>query len=97
MVDGGLNRQVCKGMLEAVLYHIMYRPGLMQQTLVEHYKDVLQPMAVLDLVQVSGNTLTCISSHAYSHSDSEKEERLCAALSEKAVTLGLLTSNLPLK
>ncbi|XP_041790222.1 general transcription factor 3C polypeptide 1 [Chelmon rostratus] len=51
MVDGGLNRQVCKGMLEAVLYHIMYRPGLMQQTLVEHYKDVLQPMAVLDLVQ----------------------------------------------
>ncbi|XP_044044024.1 general transcription factor 3C polypeptide 1 [Siniperca chuatsi] len=51
MVDGGLNRQVCKGMLEAVLYHIMSRPGLTQQTLVEHYKDVLQPMAVLDLVQ----------------------------------------------
>ncbi|KAK2918687.1 general transcription factor 3C polypeptide 1 [Channa argus] len=51
MVDGKLNRQVCKGMLEAVLYHIMSRPGLTQQTLVEHYKDVLQPMAVLDLVQ----------------------------------------------
>lgn len=51
MVDGKLNRQVCKGMLEAILYHIMSRPGLTQQTLVEHYKDVLQPMAVLDLVQ----------------------------------------------
>uniref|UniRef100_A0A3B4UME3 Ral transcription factor IIIC subunit 1 n=1 Tax=Seriola dumerili TaxID=41447 RepID=A0A3B4UME3_SERDU len=51
MVDGTLNRQVCKGMLEATLYHIMSRPGLTQQTLVEHYKDVLQPMAVLDLMQ----------------------------------------------
>uniref|UniRef100_A0A4W6DK61 Uncharacterized protein n=1 Tax=Lates calcarifer TaxID=8187 RepID=A0A4W6DK61_LATCA len=51
MVDGKLNRQVCKGMLEALLYHIMYQPGLTQQTLVEHYKDVLQPLAVLDLVQ----------------------------------------------
>ncbi|XP_070828041.1 general transcription factor 3C polypeptide 1 [Chaetodon trifascialis] len=51
MVDGGVNRQVCKGMLEAVLCHIMYRPGLTQKALVEHYKDVLQPMALLDLVQ----------------------------------------------
>lgn len=53
MVDGKLNRQVCKGMLEAVLYHIMSQPGLTQQALVEHYKDVLQPMVVLDLVQVN--------------------------------------------
>ncbi|XP_035516207.1 general transcription factor 3C polypeptide 1-like isoform X2 [Morone saxatilis] len=52
MVDSSLNRQVCKGMLEAILYHIMYRPGLTQQALVEHYKDVLQAVAVLDLVQV---------------------------------------------
>ncbi len=52
MVDGSLNRPVCKGMLEAMLYHIMYQPGLTQQTLVDHYKNVLQPMAVLDLVQV---------------------------------------------
>ncbi|KAM9363755.1 general transcription factor 3C polypeptide 1 [Symphorus nematophorus] len=51
MVDGTLNLPVCKGMLEALLYHIMSRPGITQQTLVEHYKDVLQPMAVLDLVQ----------------------------------------------
>lgn len=51
MVDGSLNRPVCKGMLEAILYHIMSRPGLTQQALVEHYKNVLQPMAVLDLVQ----------------------------------------------
>uniref|UniRef100_UPI003AAA6387 general transcription factor 3C polypeptide 1 n=1 Tax=Centroberyx gerrardi TaxID=166262 RepID=UPI003AAA6387 len=51
MVDGKLNRPACKGMLEGILYHIMSRPGLTQQTLVEHYKDVLQPMAILDLVQ----------------------------------------------
>lgn len=51
MVDGKLNRLVCKGMLEAVLYQIMSLPGLTQETLVQHYKDVLQPMAVLDLVQ----------------------------------------------
>lgn len=63
MVDGKLNRQVCKGMLEALLYHIMYQPGLTQQTLVEHYKDVLQPLAVLDLVQVNRNTLSCIGLH----------------------------------
>lgn len=63
MVDGSLNRQVCKGMLEAVLYHVMSRPGLTQQTLVEHYKDVLQPMAVLELVQVKCShlhKLTCL-------------------------------------
>ncbi|KAM8878595.1 general transcription factor 3C polypeptide 1 [Spinachia spinachia] len=65
MVDGNLNRQVCKFMLEAVMYHVMSRPGLTQQTLVEHYKDKLQPMAVLDLVQaliemgcVTRNTLS---------------------------------------
>uniref|UniRef100_UPI0037E7C176 general transcription factor 3C polypeptide 1 n=1 Tax=Semicossyphus pulcher TaxID=241346 RepID=UPI0037E7C176 len=51
MVDGNLNRPVCKGMLEGILYNIMYRPGLTQKSLVEHYKDVLQPMAVLDLLQ----------------------------------------------
>ncbi|XP_030595893.1 general transcription factor 3C polypeptide 1 [Archocentrus centrarchus] len=51
LVDGKVNRQVCKGMLEAVLYHIMSRPGLTHQALVEHYKDVLQPVAVLDLVK----------------------------------------------
>ena len=56
LVDGKLNRQVCKGMLEAVLYHIMSRPGLTQQTLVEHYKDLLQPLAVLEIVQVNRNT-----------------------------------------
>uniref|UniRef100_A0A3B4ZLA2 General transcription factor IIIC subunit 1 n=1 Tax=Stegastes partitus TaxID=144197 RepID=A0A3B4ZLA2_9TELE len=51
MVDGKLNRPVCKGMLEAILYHVMSRPGITQKTLVEHYKDLLQPMAVLDLMQ----------------------------------------------
>ncbi|XP_029009118.1 general transcription factor 3C polypeptide 1 [Betta splendens] len=51
LVDGKVNRPVCKGMLEAVLYHIMSRPGLTQQTLMQHYTDVLQPVALLELVQ----------------------------------------------
>uniref|UniRef100_A0A3Q2WZL0 B-block binding subunit of TFIIIC domain-containing protein n=1 Tax=Haplochromis burtoni TaxID=8153 RepID=A0A3Q2WZL0_HAPBU len=51
LVDGKVNRQVCKGMLEAVLYHIMSQPGLTHQALVGHYKDLLQPVAVQDLVQ----------------------------------------------
>uniref|UniRef100_A0A3Q3A8W7 Ral transcription factor IIIC subunit 1 n=2 Tax=Kryptolebias marmoratus TaxID=37003 RepID=A0A3Q3A8W7_KRYMA len=50
-IDGKLNRPVCKGILEAILFHIMSRPGLAQQALLDHYKDVLQPVAVLDLVQ----------------------------------------------
>ncbi|XP_046898267.1 general transcription factor 3C polypeptide 1-like [Hypomesus transpacificus] len=51
MVDGGLNRPTLKGMLEAVLYHIMTQPGLSQRSLLEHYRHVLQPVVVLDLVQ----------------------------------------------
>ncbi|XP_032419900.1 general transcription factor 3C polypeptide 1 [Xiphophorus hellerii] len=50
-IDGKVNRPVCKAILEAVLYHIMSQPGLTQQTLLEHYKDALQPVAVLDIVQ----------------------------------------------
>ncbi|PWA32581.1 hypothetical protein CCH79_00015035, partial [Gambusia affinis] len=50
-IDGKVNRPVCKAMLEGVLYHIMSQPGLTQQTLLEHYKDTLQPVAVLDIVQ----------------------------------------------
>ncbi|XP_014907115.1 general transcription factor 3C polypeptide 1 isoform X2 [Poecilia latipinna] len=50
-IDGKVNRPVCKAILEAVLYHIMSQPGLTQQTLLEHYKDALQPVTVLDIVQ----------------------------------------------
>ncbi|XP_077380152.1 general transcription factor 3C polypeptide 1 isoform X2 [Festucalex cinctus] len=51
LVDGTLNRPVCKGMLEAVLHHIMSRPGIPQQRLLLYYKEVLQPVVVLELVQ----------------------------------------------
>ncbi|XP_076003891.1 general transcription factor 3C polypeptide 1 isoform X2 [Genypterus blacodes] len=51
LVDGNLNRQVCRGMLEGLLHHIMSRPGLTQRAMLEHYKDVLQPVAVMDLIQ----------------------------------------------
>uniref|UniRef100_A0A1A8EMJ4 General transcription factor IIIC, polypeptide 1, alpha 220kDa n=2 Tax=Nothobranchius korthausae TaxID=1143690 RepID=A0A1A8EMJ4_9TELE len=49
--DGKVNRPVCKGLLEAVLYHIMSLPGVTQQALLEHYKNALQPVVVLDLLQ----------------------------------------------
>ncbi|XP_024115457.1 general transcription factor 3C polypeptide 1 [Oryzias melastigma] len=51
LIDGSVNRSVCKGMLEGLLHHIMAQPGLTQQALLEHYRNVLQPVAALDLVQ----------------------------------------------
>lgn len=52
IVDGHLNVPVCKGMMEAVLYHIMTRPGIPESCLLRHYQGVLQPIAVLELLQV---------------------------------------------
>lgn len=51
-MDGHLNTPVCKGMMEAVLYHIMSRPGVPESCLLQHYQGVLQPVAVLELLQV---------------------------------------------
>lgn len=52
VVDGSLNRPVCKGMLEALLLHIMTHPGVPEPTLLQHYTGVLQPMVILDLLKV---------------------------------------------
>lgn len=38
--------------MEAVLYHIMSRPGVPESCLLQHYQGVLQPVAVLELLQV---------------------------------------------
>ncbi|KAG5854560.1 hypothetical protein ANANG_G00039100 [Anguilla anguilla] len=51
IVDGSLNKPVCKGMLESLLSHIMSKPGLPESALVEHYRGVLQPVVLLDLLQ----------------------------------------------
>ncbi|XP_021567113.1 general transcription factor 3C polypeptide 1 [Carlito syrichta] len=51
VVDGHLNMPVCKGMMEALLYHIMTRPGIPESCLLRHYQGVLQPVAVLELLQ----------------------------------------------
>lgn len=51
-MDGNLNKPVCKGMMEAVLYHIMTKPGLTEDLLLQHYLGVLQPVAVLEILQV---------------------------------------------
>ncbi|XP_004615986.1 general transcription factor 3C polypeptide 1 [Sorex araneus] len=58
-VDGHLNTAVCKGMMEAVLYHVMARPGVPESCLLQHYEGVLQPVAVLELLQ-GLETLGCI-------------------------------------
>ncbi|NWV38569.1 TF3C1 factor, partial [Grantiella picta] len=59
IVDGKLNKAVCKGMMEAVLYHIMTKPGVTQAGLLQHYSGVLQPVAVLEILQ-GLETLGCI-------------------------------------
>ncbi|XP_061257470.1 general transcription factor 3C polypeptide 1 isoform X2 [Bos javanicus] len=59
IVDGRLNTPVVKGMMEAVLHHIMTRPGVPESCLLQHYKGVLQPLAVLELLQ-GLETLGCI-------------------------------------
>ncbi|OXB54906.1 hypothetical protein ASZ78_011268 [Callipepla squamata] len=51
IVDGTLNKPVCKGMMEAVLYHIMTKPGVTEGTLLQHYAGTLQPVAVLEILQ----------------------------------------------
>lgn len=51
IVDGHLNTPVCKGMMEAVLYHVMARPGVPESCLLQHYQGVLQPIVVLELLQ----------------------------------------------
>ncbi|NWR76120.1 TF3C1 factor, partial [Centropus unirufus] len=59
IVDGNLNKPVCKGMMEAVLYHIMTKPGITQALLLQHYMGVLQPVAILEILQ-GLETLGCI-------------------------------------
>ncbi|KAF1417075.1 General transcription factor 3C polypeptide 1, partial [Spheniscus humboldti] len=59
IVDGNLNKPVCKGMMEAVLYHIMTKPGITEGMLLQHYMGVLQPVAVLEILQ-GLETLGCI-------------------------------------
>ncbi|NXP02296.1 TF3C1 factor, partial [Thinocorus orbignyianus] len=59
IVDGNLNKPVCKGMMEAVLYHIMTKPGVTEGMLLQHYTGVLQPVAVLEILQ-GLETLGCI-------------------------------------
>ncbi|KFW07231.1 General transcription factor 3C polypeptide 1, partial [Fulmarus glacialis] len=59
IVDGNLNKPVCKGMMEAVLYHIMTKPGITEGMLLQHYMGVLQPVAVLEILQ-GLETVGCI-------------------------------------
>lgn len=46
-------------MMEAVLYHVMTKPGIMENSLIQHYKGVLQPVAVLEILQVT--VIRCLS------------------------------------
>lgn len=52
IVDGSLNKPVCKGIMEGVLGHIMTKPGITEAALQHHYLGVLQPVALLEILQV---------------------------------------------
>ena len=60
-MDGRLNTPVCNGMMEAVLDRVMTRPGIPESCLLQHYQGVLQPLAVLELLQVRGAPLGRLS------------------------------------
>ncbi|XP_072337768.1 general transcription factor 3C polypeptide 1-like [Scyliorhinus torazame] len=51
IIDGSLNKPVCKGMIEAMLYHIMSKPGITEQKLLSYYSAVLQPVIILEMLQ----------------------------------------------
>ncbi|XP_061455573.1 general transcription factor 3C polypeptide 1 [Rhineura floridana] len=51
IVDGSLNKPVCKGIMEGVLCHIMTKPGITEAALRHHYLGVLQPVALLEVLQ----------------------------------------------
>lgn len=51
IVDGSLNKPVCKGIMEGVLCHIMTKPGITEAALRHHYQGVLQPVALLEILQ----------------------------------------------
>lgn len=51
IVDGTLNKPVCKGIMEGVLCHIMTKPGITEAALRHHYLGVLQPVALLEILQ----------------------------------------------
>ncbi|XP_059510098.1 general transcription factor 3C polypeptide 1-like isoform X2 [Stegostoma tigrinum] len=59
IVDGSLNKPVCKGMIEAMLYHIMTKPGITEQKLLSYYNAVLQPVIVLEILQAL-ETVGCV-------------------------------------
>ncbi|XP_044289297.1 general transcription factor 3C polypeptide 1 isoform X1 [Varanus komodoensis] len=51
IVDGSLNKPVCKGIMEGVLCHIMTKPGIPEVALHHHYAGVLQPVALQEILQ----------------------------------------------
>lgn len=55
--------------MEAVLYHIMSRPGVPESCLLQYYQGVLQPVAVLELLRVGpkASQPTVVASHPRCH------------------------------
>ncbi|XP_072839107.2 general transcription factor 3C polypeptide 1 isoform X1 [Pogona vitticeps] len=51
IVDSSLNKPVCKGIMEGVLCHIMTKPGITEAALRHHYLGILQPVALLEILQ----------------------------------------------
>uniref|UniRef100_A0ACB8FK47 Uncharacterized protein n=1 Tax=Sphaerodactylus townsendi TaxID=933632 RepID=A0ACB8FK47_9SAUR len=78
IVDGSLNKPVCKGIMEGVLCHIMTKPGIMESALCHHYLGVLQPVALREILQ-GLEALGCIRKFHL------KEQKLPSLFSEPLV------------
>ncbi|XP_054851434.1 general transcription factor 3C polypeptide 1 isoform X2 [Eublepharis macularius] len=90
IADGGLNKPVCKGIMEGVLCHIMTKPGITESALRRHYLEVLQPVALLEVLQ-GLEALGCIRKFSlkqqqmtslFSQPGLEEEEMACPKLTE---------------
>ncbi|XP_064632397.1 general transcription factor 3C polypeptide 1-like isoform X2 [Lineus longissimus] len=58
--EGYVNRPTLKMMLEAVLMYIMNNPGIMMKGLVKKFNPILQPMGILELLEMLEKT-ECIT------------------------------------
>lgn len=66
---GGVNCPVLCLVLEAICMHIMHHPGISVQALAEKFSPALQPVPLLESLEVSLGLCTCppqVSSHEYS-------------------------------
>ena len=50
--DGAVNRPILRMMLEGILTYLMTNPGLTHDQLVEKYNPILQPVCLIEILEV---------------------------------------------